>query len=418
MNITILDSNQENHWVLAKVTLWSYLSCLTPDDFDYDIQRGIVINPYLDSILNTVVDNNALPPFSLVASDLVFNDNNQTADLNRFSILDGLQRTYRLWLYREIAEIAIKQNAKNYQVVTNRLKASFPNFTKIISPRQIRSLFEAKSSINVWNLQQKYENCFIYLYVWQNLTEQETVRKMLLLNAGQKRMPIAHQYELMYLQVFRDFRYDVDGIRLYRSKDAKSNDIKKGDREVGEYVIPSIIIGLQSFIAGMPMRLSGEMLYNATSQEREFISESSTDLFFNGDFICRFVSTFNLLDQKLCANNHETKIWMSKDATIAGLMGGFGSVVRTTYQDDNSFAANGCAKFEELIRGIQGNDPFCLSQYNLEYDRLQSARINIGMILRKAITRYTIMLLTKKDASWKEAFALAQNKKNDDEWYD
>lgn len=418
MNITILDSNRDNHWMLAKVSLWSYMSSLTPDDFDYDIQRGIVINPYLDSILNSVVDNNALPPFSLVASDLVLNDDNQTAELNRFSILDGLQRTYRLWLYKEIARIALGRNTKNYQVVTNDLKVSFPNFTKIISPRQVRSLFETKSNINVWNLQQRYESCFIYLYVWQNLTEQETVRKMLLLNAGQKRMPIAHQYELMYLQVFRDFRYDINGICLYRSKDARANDVKKGNREVGEYVIPSIIIGLQSFIAGMPMRLSGDMLYNATSQEKEFISESSTDLFFNGDFIRRFVSTFNLLDRKLCNSNHEMKVWMSKDATIAGLMGGFGSVVRASFHDDNSFAANGCSKFEELIRGIQGNNPFSLIQYNQEYDRLQSARINIGMILRKAITRYTIMLITKKNANWKEAFALAQNKKIDNEWYD
>jgi len=416
MIITVLDYNEDRSWLLGKVSLWSYLLGLSPDDFDYDIQRGIVINPYLDSILTTIVEKSTLPPFSLVASEIVIND--VEAEMNGFSILDGLQRTYRLWLYKKIAEMALERQTNNYQNVTSRLKELFPNFSKIISPRQIRSLFNQESSINVWNLRQIFENCFIYLYIWRNLTEQQAVKKMLLLNAGQKRMPIAHQYELMYLHVFRDFQYEIDGVQLYRSKDERANEVKRGNREVGEYVIPSIIIGLQSFIAGTPMRLSGDMLYSATSQEKEFITESSTDLFFNRDFILRFVTSFNHLDRRACRQNDEIKAWMSKDGTIAGLMGGIGAVVRETYPDDYSFAEHGCERFEDLIAAIPENNPFNLEQYEQEYGRLQSARINIGMILRKAITHYTKNLVTGKKANWKESFMAAQNKMKDREWYD
>lgn len=416
MTITILDYNDDRSWLLGKVSLWNYLSGLSPDDFDYDIQRGIVINPYLDSILTTIVEKSALPPFSLVASDIVIND--EKAEMNTFSILDGLQRTYRLWLYKKMADMALEQRTNNYQSVTSRLKELFPNFSKIISPRQIRSLFNEESSINVWNLRQSFDNCVIYLYLWRNLTEQQAVKKMLLLNAGQKRMPITHQYELMYLHVFRDFQYEIEGVQLYRSKDARANEVKRGNREVGEYVIPSIIIGLQSFIAGTPMRLSGDMLYSATSQEKEFITESSTDLFFNKDFILRFVTTFNHLDRRVSERDDKVKVWMSRDGTIAGLMGGIGAVVRETYANDYDFAGHGCEKFEELIAAIPENKPFNLEQYEQEYGRLQSARINIGMILRKAITHYTKNLVTGKKTCWKESFMVAQNKMTDEEWYE
>ena len=416
MRTKVLDKSEDGGWLLAKVSLWDYLSGLAPEDFDYDIQRGIVINPYLDSILNSIVDKEALPPFSLVVSDIIIS-NGETAEMNTFSILDGLQRTYRLWLYKKIAEIALKQQTRNYQSVTNRIKEAFPNFTKIISPRQIRSLFERSSRINIWNLKGRYEQFYIYLYIWRNLTEQQTVKKMLLLNAGQKRMPIAHQYELMYLHVFRSLQYEIGGVRLYRTKDERANDVKKGNREVGEYVISSIIIGLQSFIAGMPMRLSGEMLYTATSLEKEFIPESSTDLFFNRDFILRFVTVFSFFDRKVSGRDADVKVWMSKDGTIAGLMGGIGAVVREYYPDDYSFATFGCDRFEELVSGISGSNPFNLVLYNQEYDRLQSSRINIGMILRKAIAHYTKNLVSGKKSSWKESFMFAQNKMAE-EWYD
>jgi hypothetical protein len=418
MKIKVLDNSKNYQWVLAKVSLWDYLTCLTQDDFDYDIQRGIVINPYLDSILNSIVKNNALPPFSLVALD--FEIHEDLAEIKHFNILDGLQRTYRLWLYKKIAELALNLKTKNYQNVTNKLKIQFPDFSKVLSPHQIRQLFEERTSnntndtINVWNLKNIYEEYYIYLYIWQNLTEQEAVKKMLILNAGQKRMPIAHQYELMYLQVFRDSQFNLKDICLYRTKENRANEIKNGNRKVGEYVIPSIIIGLQSFISGIPMRLSGDMLYSATSLDKEFITEDSADLFFNSEFIHKFVSVFYQLDKKISINNRAQK-WMSKDATIAGLMGGFGSAVREHCPNDDSFVTQGFALFEKMINAINGNDPFQLDKYDKEYDRLQSAKINIGMILRKAIAHYTKKLISNKPTSWQESFAVAQNKKNYEE---
>ena len=85
--------------MLAKASLWDYIDSLSPDDFEYDIQRGIVKNPYLDSILVSVKNGDPIPPISIVGYDIADVD---TDSVSRFDILDGLQRTYRLWVYKQL----------------------------------------------------------------------------------------------------------------------------------------------------------------------------------------------------------------------------------------------------------------------------------------------------------------------------
>ena len=66
MNAVILDELQERNWVLCKVSLWDYLESVNPDtSFDFEIQRGIVKNVYLDTILDSVVSNEPFPPLTL-----------------------------------------------------------------------------------------------------------------------------------------------------------------------------------------------------------------------------------------------------------------------------------------------------------------------------------------------------------------
>ena len=56
MIITVLDSKklQESSWFLGKITLWDYLSSVSKEKFDFDVQRGIVKNKYLDNILQSI----------------------------------------------------------------------------------------------------------------------------------------------------------------------------------------------------------------------------------------------------------------------------------------------------------------------------------------------------------------------------
>ena len=56
MDVFIYDHKDlhDRTWYLAKCNLAEYLRCLKKDFFDFEIQRRIVKNIYLDGILRTI----------------------------------------------------------------------------------------------------------------------------------------------------------------------------------------------------------------------------------------------------------------------------------------------------------------------------------------------------------------------------
>ena len=121
MKIDILDkkNNENNSWFLGKISLWDYLSSVKPENFEFDIQRGIVRNKYLDSILKSINDGEIIPPITITTDKYINIKELSQIDIEdgKFNILDGLQRTYRLWLYKKIAEIS-EQNKDMFGVYT------------------------------------------------------------------------------------------------------------------------------------------------------------------------------------------------------------------------------------------------------------------------------------------------------------
>ena len=53
--------NGEVSWILAKMNLYDYIGNLKRNFFDYDIQRRIVPNLYLDKIWETVLRDDFIP---------------------------------------------------------------------------------------------------------------------------------------------------------------------------------------------------------------------------------------------------------------------------------------------------------------------------------------------------------------------
>lgn len=412
MVIHILD-RLEDRWILGKVSLLEYLERMTTESFNYIIQRGIVTNKYLDSIMEAVSTNSPLPPISLIANGDIKED---TVDvvIDEFNILDGLQRTYRLWAYLRLAMLSSEHPNEDYRRISDRLRKEEPYFSKALSPRQVRMLFKDESAVNIKNLRQMFSQYSIYIYLWLNLPEKEAIKKMLVLNAGQKRMPIQNQYELMYLHTLEQLNFDGDGIELVRTKDEEAYWVKKGERQVGQYIVPSLIIGLQSFIAGKPVRLSDDLLYSAnTEYSDDYITEQGVDLFFDEQFIRDFVHNLYNLDSTVCANDANAVKWFSKDTVISGIMGGIGRFIRKHHPEDADFAINANNVFRTMIGTAFRNGVFCLDDFELEYASLSSVRINIGTIVRRAIAEYSYTLVTDANAAnWYNAFKMAvENKK-------
>lgn len=389
MKIKILDNKPG--WYLGKVSLLDYIEALSVDNFNYEIQRGIVANPFLDTILNAVVDSKPLPPISLVSKD--FSIEADFINVNQFNILDGLQRTFRLWIYYQLSTLAIVNSCDDYRIVTQDFRKTCDNYSMAVSPRLVRKLFKRESNINVWNLKEKY-SCFdLYFYVWTNLTADQEIKQMIILNAGQKQMNPTHQFELMYIRLFEEFNFNDANINICRSKDGKFK-----NRKIGEYYLSSVIIGALSLINMKPVRLTREMLYKDTELSSD-ISLSSIEDVFTVSFIQRFLNILRELDTKISVNQNSSD-WFAKDTTISGIMAGIGSYINSSKSDPYVMLKS----LQSCINKIHNVEDFSLDQYKRAYDELSSVKINIGMVVRKAIMHYTEALLGTCKISWGEAF--------------
>ena len=388
MDIKILDNKPG--WILGKVSLLEYIKSLTEENFRYEIQRGIVSNPFLDTILDAVVENKPLAPVSLVSKD--FEDGDKTLCINQFNILDGLQRTFRFWIYYQLAKLAKEKNSNDYRLVTKEFKTICDDYSLAVSPRQVRGLFKHDNAINVWNLNELYSNFDLYLYIWTDLSVDQEIKQMLILNAGQKQMSLNHQFELIYMRLFEENTFDEGKIKILRSKDGKIT-----NRNIGEYSMSTVIIGVQSLVNMKPMRLSRDMLFKDDFQNDMLLS--SMDGVFTIGFVRKFLDMFYILDKKISVNQ-EYSNWFAKDTTISGMMAGIGQHIQALNHDSSYVLAN----LSQSVESIEGAEAFRLDEYNKVYSELSGAKVNIGKVLRRAVMIYTQNVLDGTAMSWKEAF--------------
>ncbi len=408
MKIEVLDHKitDGKSWFLGKISLWDYLSAVKPQNFEFDVQRGIVKNRYLDSILQSVDTNEAIPPITITVNDYRSTDIEHYIDIDdgKFNILDGLQRTYRLWLYKAIAEIAKPQSdlfgglSYNASDIIETLK-SWPYYIHgVISVSQIKTLLDSSAPINITRIQDIYRDFFIYLYVWSGLSDKEVIQKMLILNAGQRKVSIGHQYELMFLQIIKDNDL-IPYVKLIREKEDKYSIVKAGNRNIGEFIFSSTIIGIQSLIAGKPIRLSPDNLELGT--EDDYISENQVTRYFNQPFLNIYLNSLYELDYALSHINVQYLKWFVKDTTISGIMGAIGLFLED-YKGEYSEQYK--QAISDLKHKIELSDVFDVTNFYLEYSKLSSQKISIGDKVRMAIYNYTLALLKDKPTTWSKVF--------------
>ena len=93
---------------LVSVRLSEYIGNLPDDYMNYDVQREIVNNSYLDNLIQTIIDKRHVPLMVLVAEDDNLKPENDIINVGSFKVLDGLQRTYRLKVIGDTISLAIE----------------------------------------------------------------------------------------------------------------------------------------------------------------------------------------------------------------------------------------------------------------------------------------------------------------------
>ena len=378
------------------------MQSLRKDFFEFEIQRRIVRNTYLDGILRTIEDGDPMPVVTLtVKGEIVYVDEKHIR-IKDFDILDGLQRTYRLWVVWKLIEIANTNQFHDHKELLYLLKSSEEGklFLDLdfVSVKLLRQLFEVDERGKTYkdNLLEWYARYDVVFAIWEGLNDNEIVKKMLILNAGQRSVSSVHQFELLFLHFFDTYKLKLDkDIRLYREKDKAYFKMRRGIRNVGEYALASVIIALQSYIEGRPLRVD-------PSNKVRFDEEASIEgdvllAYFNADYLSSFINKIYELDCLLKDKGASYEQWYGKDTTLSGIYAAIGATIKDKKLD-----------LGELDRAIgtivSSRDPFNIGEFDYAYSELSSMKVNVGKVLRDAVFEYTKGMLTGNRIEWYQAF--------------
>lgn len=400
MKITILDHSENKGWYLAKGNMWEYLDGLKDNFYDFEVQRRIVANSYLDRIWESIKNGEKLPPISLSVSSIKETASDSAElDLKETEIIDGLQRTFRLWaikylwnLYKEIPGVS-STNLNSFISSSESGKKLLS--CKILTPRVVRNLLSYENNPA---LLEQYREAFqkqdVYFYLWTDLSDEEIIRKMLILNAGQKRVSSTHQYEMLFLHCFKKGDFPK-GVSILREKDGEFKRVKEKDRKPGEFLLVTIIVGLQSFIQKKPLKVPG---VNDLDMD-EVVPQEADGEFFSPENLKCFINVLYEKDKEWGKNGKELLRWMGKETTLSGICAALGA----TIPENLSSPQEKLQYFSKCYDKLKP-DEVRLKDFTVAYDNLSSVRINVGNTVRKAIYNFFKSLLEESPISWKEAF--------------
>lgn len=402
MNITILKEKELQNgkkWYLAVCNLLEYLESLKDEFFNYDIQRRIVKNLYLDKLWTTISSGEPLPSITLTANVKGDVDN---SSVDEFEILDGLQRTFRLWAIKYLDDLTERLNThEDVSVLIDEMRKDENGKrlldSKVINRSILRKLLNDEK-INIENLMKCYAQQDIVLNIWSGLNDEEIINKMLTLNAGQRSVSSTHQFELMFLHYFKKLEVPK-GVQIIRERDEEYFSVKKNERTCGQFLMSSIIIAIQSLIERKPVRIQ---TVNDLRTNDSVVEESSSS-FFTKDNLEAFINRLLELDKKFY--NDQIGSWIMKDTTLSGLFAAIGAV----YNQDLTYNVPSMLDFIHNKITVLNNEIINYNEFNDAYNNLSSVTVNIGNAVRKAVYIYFKNLYLNKPMSWQEAFNRNEN---------
>lgn len=396
MKIQILDTKQENQATcyLVKLKLYEYLENLPENYKDWDIQRGIVTNKYLDNILDTIVKKKHIPPMVLVAEDFQVD----TAETNNFRILDGLQRTYRLKTIYNSNKLINELSGENELAGNTAISITRKFKDRIIksnsSPSIVRKLINIyggtiQNNRDLFSSEQWFE-------IWVNLDINEQVRKMLLLNAGHKSVSNKHQIEIIFHNYLKELEHHIDNdFKVLKEKDVSSISSSKS-REIGQFHFSNIITTMLSLLDRKPVTVNATFLNEV--QEYQEANDYYSLEFSDMQGLCQL-----LLDSDKALHAYYGGIatqWFGREVVLNGIFGAIGK-----YSDSEKIHLDDAFNHAKIIF-TDRSESLNVSDFDEARKSLSLSKVNIGSATKKAVFDGFFSLLTgdRDRINWNNIF--------------
>jgi len=383
MRAAILDKFIEGNSTcyLSSVGLEDYITSLPKDYKDYEVQREIVNNAYLDALINTITAGRHIPPIVLVTDPGNYSISGSSLEVNTFKILDGLQRTFRLKvIYDTIklleSELAIStglldfsklQIAKSFKTKLEVINSSTSILGKLIDHYKSN---RNKPISSLYSRNQWFE-------IWLNLTPEDEVNKMLILNAGHKAVKTKHQLELLFRNILPLLeKVNLPKFKIIREKEASSFKLIK-DRKPGQFLFSNLITSLLSFSEAKPLTTNIDLIQK--SQNEQYGEEIFVDLL-QLDFLKAFLKTLITLDENLnrVFGTVGTQ-WLGRETSLVGIFAAIGKYSKTK----NLEPVKCLETFDEKI--TSDVSILKLNEYEEVRNSQDLAKINFGLINKRAV---------------------------------
>lgn len=389
---------------LCRMTLEDYVDGLPTTYQDYDVQREIVSNVYLDHLVDTVLHRRHIPPIVLVVDQGKFIESENFLHLNGYKILDGLQRTFRLQSIHKTFQYATKIDVeKNAVLELNKFKFSrqYSSDMRAIdsSTEILRAILNSIKTDGEKAFDKAFAKNTQWFEIWTGLSPQDEVKKMLTLNAGHKPVKTRHQLELLFLNLLPTLRKDEQkSFRLVREKDVNSTQFSK-QRKCGDFHFAHVISALLSFIAGKAISPTSSLIQSVQSSD-SYVEQY--DQILTPSFLASFVNFLVKIDQKLTAQyGSEGTQWFGREVTLAGMMGALGAVS----EKGHKLAEDTLNEFYETVN----SNPKLLDLKAFEEARNNQdlSQINIGNANRAAVFSAVLAICSgdiKSPVSWAHHF--------------
>ncbi|WP_067222744.1 hypothetical protein [Marinomonas gallaica] len=398
MIISILDRKDEGsaRCYLVKVNLNDYLEELPEDYQEWDIQRGIVTNKYLDSILDTVIRKKHIPPMVLVVDESLESDED-FIKIKEYRILDGLQRTYRL------------KTIHNSNRLINELyeKGSINDSSSISLTRKFKDrIAETKSSATIvrklidhYKGKQVLSNKELFsssqwFEVWFDLDKNEQIRKMLLLNAGHKSVSNKHQIEIIFHNYLQEVVNELDSkFKVLKERD-KSSVASSKNRNVGEFHFSNIITTMLSLIYAKPVTVNADFLSGFQESDDGYYELGFNEI----KELCSLLLEIDLSLHEFYGN--KSTQWFGREVVLNGMFGAIGK-----YSEINKISFLDALKKskEKIVRA-----PGALNIANFDEGRklLSLSKVNVGQVTKKAVFQGVLSVLEGKtlEINWSNLF--------------
>lgn len=390
---------------LTSITLSDYLDSLPEDYHKYEVQREIVKNSYLDDLISTILYKKHIPPIVLVVDKnrIIHNDLNLT--ISEFKILDGLQRTFRLNTLYETVKLLQRELTKSSSILSlpklqlsRTFKEEFEKYNSSSSIFiKIIDFFKSDLKENFNGLDELF-NRKQWFEVWTNLTPDEEVNKMLILNAGHKPVKTKHQLELLFRSIIPVLnKVDFPEFKLVREKEMPSIEYTK-KREMGLFHFSHIITSILSFGEGRPLTSNIDLIQK--SQTNYFANDVYDD-FLQLKFLKEFIKTLLQLDKaviKVYAS--EGTRWIGRETSLVGI---FGAIGKYMYEKDLKPVAaleDFNAKVTNNVRSLN------INEFEEKRNSLNLAKVNFGNINKNAVYDgiYAILSGTEAVINWSKYF--------------